>query len=208
MAGEITHLLTAWSDGDKRALGELIPKVYSQLEAIAGGYLRSERDGDSLGPGGLVHEAYLRLVDLDRARFRDREHFYAVSAQLMRQILVDHARREGRQKRGGGSQRVDLEDALNVARERPPDLLALDDALHSLAKLDPMQAKIVELRYFGGLDRDQIARALGISSATVTRRWLTARALLYRSIRDSRERHGAKESESASAGDAPAMPEE
>ena len=177
---EITSLLVAWSDGDEDALEDLMPKVYAELEMIAGRYLRQERADHTLATGALVHEAYLRIVDLDRMRFTDRAHFFAVSAKIMRHILVDHARHVARLKRGGDQQKVPLEDALHAAQEQAPDLVALDDALRALAATDAEQAKVVELRYFGGLNRNEIAEVLGISSATVTRRWRTARARLYR----------------------------
>lgn len=178
--GDITTLLQAWSRGDEGALTALVPRVYDELSGLARHYLRRERRDHTLATGALVHEVYLKVHCLEQVSFEDRAHFYALCAKLMRHILVDHARRLARRKRGGGLQRVALEDALGAAREQAPALVALDDALKALARSHPQQARVVELRYFGGLGRDEIGRAMGLSSATVTRRWRTARARLYR----------------------------
>ena len=177
---ELTSLLLAWRAGDPGALERLVPRVYSELRRIAGHLVRRERREHTHNATALVHEAYLRLVDLERIDWRDRVHFFAMASRIMRRVLVEHARAQGRRKRGGGARRIDLGDAGPDALggDRDPELLALDQALRELARLDAERARVVELRYFGGLDREQIAAALGISSATVTRRWRSARAWL------------------------------
>lgn len=182
--GTITDLLLAWGQGDRDALEALVPLVYEQLHGMARNYLRGERGNHTLQSRALVHEAYLKLIDLERVNWQDRAHFYAITAQTMRRILVDHARHLGRLKRGGDQAKVPIDEARHVAASEggEADLEALDDALRDLGERDPEQAKIVELRYFGGLNRDQIAHVLGISSATVTRRWRMARAWLYRAL--------------------------
>ncbi len=177
---EITGLLLAWRGGDGDALAELMPRVYRRLKEIAGHLVRRERRGRSLDTTTLVHEAYLRLIDLKRIGWRDRAHFFAMCARIMRRVLVDHARHRGRAKRGGGALRVDTAELGILANERTPELIALDDALSELAAHDEQMAQIVELRFFGGLDREEIAEVTGVSSATVTRRWRTARAWLIR----------------------------
>ena len=179
---EITSFLFAWNGGNTNALEELIPKVYEQLGAMASRYLRGERPDHTLSTAALVHESYLRLVEMESVSFSSRGQFYAASARIMRNILVDHARQAARVKRGGDLQKVPIEDAMIADSERLPQLLALDDALARLAKSNPEQALVVELRYFAGLNRDEIADVLEISSATVTRRWRTARARLYRCL--------------------------
>ncbi len=179
-SSDITALLAAWRGGNKDALTELLPKVYKQLKKIAGNLMRGESRAQTLHATALVHEAYLRVVDLERVDWRSRAHFFAMCARLMRRVLVEHARYHGREKRGGEAQRIDLGstglDCIPV--ERTPDLLALDQALLELSRHDLQRARVVELRYFGGLDREEIAEVLGISSATVTRRWRSARAWL------------------------------
>lgn len=177
---EITGLLVAWRGGDGDALAELMPRVYRRLKQIAGHLVRRERQSRALDTTALVHEAYLRLVDLERIGWRDRVHFFAMCARIMRRVLVDHARHRGREKRGGGAHRVDTAELGRLSSERAPELVALDDALGELAQIDAQMAKIVELRFFGGLDREEIAEVIGVSSATVTRRWRTARAWLIR----------------------------
>lgn len=180
---DITELLRAWGHGDRQALERLMPLVYDRLHQLASGFLRYERANHTLQSSALVHEAYLRMVALDRVSWQDRAHFFALSARFMRRILIDHARRIRSRKRGQGQAPVPLEAVKHLAAEQHPDLLALDHALLRLAEQDPQQARIVELRYFGGLDREEIALVLGISSATVTRRWRMARAWLYRQLR-------------------------
>lgn len=177
--GDITGLLIAWSGGEREALDELMPLVYDQLQKIANNYLRKERPDHTLETGCLVHEAYLKLMDEKRLRWRDRAHFFAIASQMMRWILVDHARRYGSAKRGRDFERIFLDDSDLVPTQRPPDLLALDDALKDLERHDPEGARLVELRYFGGLNKEEMGEVLGISSATVTRRWRVVRAWMY-----------------------------
>lgn len=176
---KITGLLRAWRGGDEAALARLMAVTYRELKQIAAHLMDRERLSHTLQPTALVHEAYLRLADLDRIEWRDRIHFYAMSARVMRRVLVDHARSRGREKRGSGK-RVRLPTAaLNqAAAVEAPDILALDDALRDLASRDTERATVIELRYFGGLERSEIAEYLGVSETTVTRRWRSARAFL------------------------------
>lgn len=175
----ITGLLLAWSDGRRDALEELLPIVYDELRRIASRYLRRESQNHTLEPTALVHEAYLRLIDQRRVRWRNRAHFYGVSAQIMRRILVDHARAERADKRGGRTAHVTIGD-VDIAA--PPahdvDVVALDEALQRLAAFDRQQARIVELRYFGGLTIEEVAEVLGLSAATIVREWTVAKAWL------------------------------
>ena len=177
----VSTLLRAWSDGDQNALDKLAPIVYNELRRLARYYLHLERPGHSLQATALVNEAYLRLVDYKRMRWENRAHFFAVSAQLMRRILVDHARRHNL-KRGGGVQHVELEDTLVVGGDRSENLVALDDALQALARMDARKARVVELRFFGGLSVEETAEVLRISPVTVMRDWSSARAWLYREM--------------------------
>ena len=179
--GDVSVLLRAWSDGDQNALDTLAPIVYDELRRLARYYLHRERPGHSLQATALVNEAYLRLIDYKRMKWGNRAHFFAVSAQLMRRILVDHARRHNL-KRGGGVQHVDLEDIAVVGGDRAENLVALDDALQSLARMDARKARVVELRFFGGLSVEETAEVLQISPVTVMRDWSSARAWLYREI--------------------------
>jgi RNA polymerase sigma-70 factor (ECF subfamily) len=179
---EVTRLLRAWSDGDEAALARLVPLVESELHRLAGSYLRRERPGHTLQTTALVNEAYLRLIDDSAVLWQDRAHFYGVAAQLMRRILVDHARRRRKLKRGGDPLRVSLADAENAVPESSPDIIALDEALSSLAKLDPRKSQIVELKFFGGLQEEAIAEVLTISLRTVQREWNLARAWLYNEL--------------------------
>ena len=181
-AGEITSLLRQWSDGDKEALNDLIPLVYKELRGLAAGKLRHERANHSLQPTDLVHEAYARLVGQRRVKWQSREHFFAIAARMMRRVLVDHARRRQALRRGGEPVRVSLSSAA-LPENRDADLIGLDDALAALAKLDPDQSHIVELRFFGGLTVEEVARVTGTSPATVKREWTTAKAFLLREIR-------------------------
>jgi RNA polymerase sigma factor (TIGR02999 family) len=178
---DVTVLLRAWTDGDPKALDQLTPIVYDELRRLARRYLRSERRDHSLQTTALVNEAYLRLVDHTRMEWQDRAHFFAVSAQVMRRILVDHARRRN-VKRGRGLRRVSLEEATMIGSERPTDLAALDDALMLLAERDPRKAQVVEMRFFGGLSVEESAEVLGVSPVTVMRDWRTAKAWLYREL--------------------------
>ena len=192
-ASEVTALLAAWSRGDASAYDRLVPLVYSELREMAGRYLRRERPDHTLQPTALVHEAYLRLVDQTSARWSNREQFFAIAAQAMRRILVDHARGRDARKRGGDVVRVPLDDAgetpggpdaaATAAGPREADLVDLDDALRELAGLDPELVKVVELRYFAGLTIEETAAARGVSPATVKREWAAARAWLFRRLR-------------------------
>lgn len=174
----VTQLLKAWNEGDQTALEKLMPLVLDELRRLAGNYLRRERANHTLQPTALVNEAYLRLVD-QKARWQNRAQFFGVAAQLMRRILVDHARVHQAQKRGGSDQqRLSLADAEGVADKPDVDLLALHEALNELAELDPQQARIVELKFFGGLSIEETAEVLGVGHATVERDWKMARAWL------------------------------
>jgi len=179
--GDVSTLLRAWSDGDQRALAELTPIVYGELRRLARRYMKRERAGHSLQTTALVNEAYMRLVDYKRMHWQNRAHFFAVSAQAMRRILVDHARRRN-VKRGGGAEHVPLDDAAVICSDRSHDFVFLDDALNALAELAPRKAQVVELRFFGGLTVDETAEVLRVSPITVMREWKTARAWLYREL--------------------------
>jgi RNA polymerase sigma factor (TIGR02999 family) len=180
MAGAgVTALLIDWSNGDKGALDRLMPLVYEELRHIARRHLRSEDPDSTLQSTAVVHEAYLRLVDQNRVQWQNRLHFFGVAAQLIRRILLDHARRRHAAKRGGGVTRLSLDEGLIAPRKMDLDLVALDEALNGLAELDPQQARIVELRFFAGLTLAETAEALGISTATVQRDWVTAKAWLF-----------------------------
>jgi RNA polymerase sigma factor (TIGR02999 family) len=179
----ITELLIAWSDGHREALDDLIPVVYEDLRRIADGYLRRESAGHLLQPTALVSEAYLRLVDQRRVRWRNRAHFFGVAANMMRRILVDHARRRRAERRGRDWERITL-TGLDVAANEPNqlDVLALHESLEQLAIFDPQQARIVELRYFAGLTIEEAAEVVGVSEATVVREWTIAKAWLRASL--------------------------
>ena len=179
----VTELLVAWSDGDHDALEQLVPLVQNELRRVARRYMARERTDHTLQTTALVNEAYLRLVDQEKMQWQNRAHFFAIAARLMRRILVDHARTRGYQKRGAGAARIALEDAPEVPMQREPDLIALDDALTSLASIDPRKNQIVELRYFGGLSVEETAEVMGVSSITVAREWRSAKAWLYRELR-------------------------
>ena len=182
---EITQLLAEWSEGNQAALDQLYPLVYNELRRLAHGYLRRERKGHTLQTTALINEAYLRLVDQKHVHWANRSHFFGISAQIMRRILIDHARRYDYAKRGGGAQRISLDEAAVVAKQRGRALLMLDEALKSLAKIDPRRSQVVELRYFGGLDNREIAGVLKISENTVMRDWNMARAWLYQELSGS-----------------------
>ena len=179
--GEVTRLLESWSGGRKDALNELVPIIHDELRALAAAFLRRERPGHTLQPTALVHEAYLRLVDQSNVECRNRTQFFGIAANLMRQILVDHARRRLAVKRGGRNQ-VSIEEADGVVHQHRA-LVELDEALERLAKLDPRQSRIVELRFFVGLTAEQIGEVLGISAVTVQRDWRIARAVLHHELR-------------------------
>ena len=176
----VTGLLRAWSRGDPHAREELMPLVYGELRQRAAAYLRRDRADHTLQPTALVHEAYLRLIGQERVTWQNRAHFFGVAAQMMRRILVDHAREHGRAKRPGAGVRVSLDDRIGAAAPAESDLLLLDEALTELSELDPRQGQIVELRYFGGLTETEITEVLAVSRSTVTREWHTARAWLFR----------------------------
>ena len=182
---EITQLLAEWSEGNQSALDKLYPLVYNELRRLAHGYLRRERKGHTLQTTALINEAYLRLVDQKNVHWANRLHFFGISAQIMRRILIDHARLHAYAKRGGGAQKVSLDEIAIVAVERASNLLLLDDALNRLAKIDPRRSHVVELRYFGGLNNEEIAGVLKISENTVTRDWNMARAWLYQELSGS-----------------------
>jgi RNA polymerase sigma factor (TIGR02999 family) len=179
---ETTQLLRAWAGGDADALGQLTPRVYRELRKLARHYLLKERPGHTLQTTELVHEVYLRLVDVNQLDWQHRAHFFAVAATLMRQILLDRARRGLAAKRGGRPQAVDLDQALDVASRRPRELIALDDALSALAGLDARKARIVELRFFAGLSVKETAEVVRVSPDTVMRDWKFARAWLLKEL--------------------------
>jgi RNA polymerase sigma-70 factor (ECF subfamily) len=179
--GKVSGLLRAWSDGDKGALDRLTPIVYDELHRLARHYMKRERPGHSLQTTALVNEAYIRLVDYKRMQWQNRAHFFAVSAQLMRRILVEHARRHNL-KRGGGVPHVSLEETAMVGIDRAANMVALDDAMDQLARLDPRKVQVVEMRFFGGLSVEETAEVLKVSPVTVMRDWSTAKAWLYREM--------------------------
>jgi RNA polymerase sigma factor (TIGR02999 family) len=178
----VTQLLIGWGKGDKEALDELLPIVYDELRQQAARYLRRERAGHTLQTTALIHEAYLRLVDQKNVKWQNRAHFFGIAAQLMRRILVDHARGKKRAKRGGSDIRVSLNEATAMAKTQDLDVLAIDEALNRLTEIDEQQGKIVELRFFSGMTVEETAEVLGISTATVKRDWSMARAWLHREI--------------------------
>ncbi len=180
----ITELLEEWSSGNQTALNKLYPLVYDELRRLARRYMRRERQGHTLQTTALINEAYVRLVDQKDVHWANRAHFFAISAQIMRRILIDHARRNLYAKRGGGAQRVSFDETATLA-DRASELILLDEALRSLAELDPRRSQVVELRYFGGLNNEEIAGVLQISENTVTRDWNMARAWLYQQLSGS-----------------------
>ena len=184
-SGDVTGLLARWAHGDPQALEQLLPLIYAECERIAVRQLRRERPGHSLDPTALVHEMYLRVVDQRRATWENRVQFFGVTAQIMRRILVDHARARRTDKRGGGSVFVSLAAAANAPQATGvADLLAIDEALERLAVHDPGQVRIVELRFFAGLTVEETAEVVGCSASTVKREWRLARAWLYRELRE------------------------
>jgi RNA polymerase sigma factor (TIGR02999 family) len=184
--GQITGLLRAWGDGDETALEQLMPLVEAELRRLAKAYMRRERQGHTLQTTALVHEAFIRLVDGRQIRWNDRAHFLGISARLMRRVLVDHARTRGGQKRGGRAQRVTFDDALAVAPEPSIDLIALDCALEALAAVDLRKARVVELRFFGGLNIEETADVLHLSTDTIERDWRLAKLWLLRELEGTR----------------------
>ena len=179
---QISQLLTAWGNGDQGALGELTPLVYGELRRLAHYYMSRERPGHTFQTTALVHEAYLRLVDQKETHWQNRAHFFGIAAQLMRRILVDHARSHARAKRGGSARNEPLNEAAVLSPERGADVVALDDALKGLAEIDPRKCRVVELRYFSGLTVEETAEVLKVSPITVKRDWSVAKAWLHREI--------------------------
>jgi RNA polymerase sigma-70 factor, ECF subfamily len=178
----VTELLAAWGGGDQAARDELMPLVYEELRRLARRCMHRERAGHTLQTSALVNEAFLRLVDQKNIRWQDRAHFFGIAARLMRQILVDYARRRGYAKRGGDVRRVPLDEAVIVSEERAAEVVALDDALKFLAEIDPRKSQVVELRFFGGLSIEETAEVLGVSEGTVRRDWALAKAWLHDAI--------------------------
>jgi RNA polymerase sigma factor (TIGR02999 family) len=184
---QITQMLMDWGNGDQAALEKLTPLVYGELHRLARRYMGRERPGHTLQTSALVNEAYIRLIDWKNIQWQNRAHFFAVSAQLMRRILVDFARSRNYAKRGGAARNVSLDEAMVVSREKGADLVALDDALDSLARLNERQSRVVELRFFGGLELDEIAEVMKVSVGTVRRDWTLARAWLHRELSRSQD---------------------
>lgn len=179
---DVTGLLLEWRQGDRAAFDKLMPLVYDEMRRIAHRYMQQERDGHTLQTTALINEAYVRLVGQQKMEWRNRAHFFAVTAQVMRHVLIDHARRLHYAKRGGAARRVTLEEAEAMTQERAAELVALDEALNDLARLDPRKSRVVELRYFGGLSIEETADVLEISEMTVRRDWRAAKAWLYRAL--------------------------
>src|SRR5438105_382830 len=182
---EVTRLLLDWSNGNQAALDKLMPLVDRELNRLAHHYMRRENPNHTLQTTALVNEAYLKLIDQKHVHWKNRAHFFALSAQLMRRILVDHARRRQYAKRGGGAQRISFDETMVVSHERGADLITLDEALDKLAAIDPRKSKVVELRFFGGLSVEETAEALHISPVTVKRDWSMAKAWLYNSLNET-----------------------
>jgi len=193
---EITALLQAWGGGDGAALERLVPLVYAELRQVARRAMGRERPGHTLQSTALIHEVYLKLLGGKPLRWENRAHFYAIAAKLMRQVLVDHARTKRRRKRGGSAARVTLDEGLLLSPQAGPDLVALDDALRALAAIDPRKGRVVELRFFGGLEVEETAHVLGVSPQTVMRDWKLAKVWLYREL------HRGARPEPDAAGDA------
>jgi len=179
---DVTRLLLAWRDGNDQALARLMPLVYDELRRLAASYMRRERPDHTLQPTALLNEAYLRLVDQARVAWQGRAHFFGIAARMMRRILMDHARQHRAAKRGSGGRKLPLDEAMEEPLRQDVDLLALDEALSRLEELDPRQSRVVELRFFAGLEVTEVAEVLGISPATVKREWAVARAWLHREI--------------------------
>lgn len=183
MPQQITDLLIDWSGGSPEALERLMPAVEGELRRIAASYMRRENPGNTLQTTALVNEAYLKLVDQRQVRWQNRAHFFAIASTVMRRILVDHARTQGRAKRGGKAVHVDLEDVAVIAPEKSEELIALDEALERLSKFDERKSRIVEMRFFGGLSEKEVAEVLGVEPVTVAYHWRLAKAWLGREIR-------------------------
>lgn len=181
-SGQVTELLLDWGGGNRKALDQLIPLVYTELQRLARSYMRRENPGHTLQTGALVNQAYLKLVDQKRVKLQNRAHFFGVSAQLMRRILVDHARRKRADKRGGGQDKLAFDEAIGSVAQSEIDLPALDDALKELEQLNSRQSRVVELKYFVGLSIEEIADMLEVSEATISREWSSAKAWLGREL--------------------------
>ncbi len=184
---EVTQLLLAWNGGDDAALDKLMPLVYDELRKAAKRYMRREPVGHTLQTAALVNEVYLRLIDAKNVRWQDRAHFFAISARLMRRVLVEFARRRHQLKRGGEIHQVSIDEALAFGQDQGADVVALDDALTALARLNLRQSRVVELRFFGGLSEEEIAEALKVSPRTVRNDWRVARAWLYRELNKGKD---------------------
>ncbi len=182
---KVTRLLLEWGEGNQQALEALVPLIYKELRNLAHNFLYRERPGHTLQTTALVHEAYLKLIDQNDARWQNRAHFFAIAAQAMRRILIDSARKHAAAKRGGPQEKLSLDEVADIALEPDINLLKLDEALHELAKIDPRQSRIVELRYFGGLTIEETAEVISVSPATVKREWMMARAWLHQEITES-----------------------
>ena len=185
---QITERLIAWNSGDAAALDDVIRAVYQELRRMADRYLRLEHPGHTLQPTALVHEAYLRLIDQTQVTWQNRAHFFGVAAQMMRRILVDHARTKQRDKRGGPARKLSLDEVMDVSKGRAADLVALDEALESLTEIDPRKSRVVELRFFGGLSVEETSEVLEVSPQTVIRDWKLAKAWLYQEIKSDNAR--------------------
>lgn len=186
-SSDITQMLIELTDGNKEVVNDILPLVYAELKKLAGNYLRKERGNHTLQPTALVHEAYMKLIDQRQVKWQNRSHFFGIAAQVMRRILMDYARRHKAEKRGGEGENLSLEeDFIIIEKGRSAELLALDEALENLAKVDEMKAKIVELRYFGGLSVEETAEVLGVSEITVKRHWRMAKAWLYGQLSDNK----------------------
>jgi RNA polymerase sigma factor (TIGR02999 family) len=185
---DVTQLLLDWSNGNKKALAELMPLVYAELRRLADSYLRREPSGHTLQPTALVHEAYLQLIDQRNVRWQSRAHFFGIAATLMRRILVEHARRRLAVKRGSAERKLSLDEAVGFSKQPDVDLLALDDALVGLAAMDPQKSRIVELRFFGGLTVEETAEVLGVAPITVHRAWRVTKAWLRQELDKGRRR--------------------
>lgn len=182
-SNEVTKLLNDWSGGDKSALDKLIPLVHAELKQLARRYMKRERVNHTLQTSALINEAYLRLINQKQVQWQNRTHFFAIASQLMRRVLVDHARTRGYAKRGGAVHNISFDETAIASSERAAQLIALDEALDNLAKIDPRQSRIVEMRFFGGLSIEETAEALSLSPATIKREWNAAKAWLYKEIR-------------------------
>ena len=186
-SSETTHLLRSWADGDEGALEQLTPRVYNELRRIAGHFMQNERPGKTIQTTALVHEAYLKLIDINNVDWQHRAHFFAISAQVMRRILLDRARKRVTAKRGGEAAKVNLDEVPDFGSGRARDLIVLDDALNALAKVDPRKARVIELRFFAGLSVEETAEVLKVSPETVLRDWRLARSWLLAELAGNAE---------------------